>query len=197
MNLNIYDLLKQNVENFSWKEEHNDSLPISEIELSLLISKLSIEIIAASETRPQLEIRFSKKLTLVEAGYLIACDKNPEATLSIIQQINDNEKKILNYVFKKLSPDFTQIQSNNLKELILLLGVNQIHDVAAKVISLNAQLDTNKEWEAKLNQLKNLRNTYDPSTLDNREQLLLFQINKQISMIEYLLACDKCFSDMV
>ncbi len=185
MNFTVNVDYKQAIEDFSWSDSLEAPLPVELDEFNMLITEISKKIITASQLRPVLEMMSSKTLSLAETTYLIVQDQDRKAsnsmTLSLIQQASTIEKNLLNHTVKRLSEDFIQVASNDLKTITLLFGMQRVHDLAGGILILNLEQTQIEQVESDLAKLKELRNKYDPTALSQVEKDFLQKADREIA----------------
>lgn len=185
MQFNVDASLKQAVEQFSWEEQvENTILPIPVDDANTVANEVTDKIIAASDIRPTMEMMAKKTMSLKEVCYLVVQSQDSKlanpVTLTRIQQVTQDEKTILNHVFKKLSEMFVQVESNDLKAITLLFGIHRISEVAARNIPDLPQLTPDQESQANLTQLIEMRNQYDFNSVPVAQRDFLVKVDEQI-----------------
>lgn len=135
-NFNIETNYLTAVQNFNWPNDAAAAdLPISLSELDQLVNEVAEKIIAASQLKTTFEALARRSLSLREVCYAYVQDydkKFVRNTVAKIENASDQEKKIFNHAFKKLSELFVQVESNNLKEISLLFSIHKISELASK-----------------------------------------------------------------
>ncbi|MBA2367969.1 MAG: hypothetical protein H0V82_02965 [Candidatus Protochlamydia sp.] len=191
-NFKIDPNLKQTIDNFAWNQEFEKKpLPIDEKDFEKVIVEISNKILGAANIRPMLEMTAGQQFSLAEVCYLVVQSQeqklNNPTILKNVEQVTPEARSILKNTFTRLSNDFIQVQSSDLKAITLLFGINRITELAKNSVTFRKELDPIQEMKLALTHLEGIRSKYNMDNLSEVEREFLLKIDAQIEEKKELL----------